>query len=446
MNRLLLLMTTATYRASAFLEAAQRLKVPVVVGTDERQVLSAANPGGNLTLDFLDPEKATRTIVEFARQYPIGAVVAADDDGVILSAMASQALGLSSNSVEAARAARNKARMREVLAQAGVPSPPVHCFRLEEGPEDAARRVSYPCVLKPLFLAGSRGVIRADDPVQFVAAFNRIAAILCRPDVAAQGGALAQQILVEGFIPGVEVALEGLLVDGRLKVLAIFDKPDPLDGPFFEESIYVTPSRLPAETQERMIACTQEAVKAVGLQEGPVHAELRVNELGPWIVEIAPRSIGGLCSRTLRFGEGIPLEELILRHAMGCDVESFEREKQAAGVMMIPIPRAGILREVQGKEQAEQVSGIEGVRLTIPPGQELIPLPEGTRYLGFIFARGGTPEQVETSLRKAHRHLLFIITPPEAAWTEGARVAEAERHASPTASARARQSVGARTT
>jgi len=446
MDRLLLLMTTATYRASAFLEAARRLEVPVVVGTDERQVLSAANPGGNLTLDFLNPERATRAIVEFAAQYPIRAVVAADDDGVILSAMASQALGLSSNSVDAARAARNKARMREVLAEAGLPSPPVHRFSLEEVPEDAARRVPYPCVLKPLFLAGSRGVIRADDPAQFVVAFDRIAAILRRPDVAAQGGPLAQQILVEGFIPGVEVALEGLLVDGRLKLLAIFDKPDPLDGPFFEESIYVTPSRLPAATQERIAACTHEAVKAVSLHEGPVHAELRLNEQGPWIVEIAPRSIGGLCSRTLRFGEGISLEELILRHALGRGVESFEREKQAAGVMMIPIPRAGILREVQGKEQAEKVPGIEEVRLTIPPGRELIPLPEGTRYLGFIFARGGAPEHVETSLREAHRLLTFIITPPEEIWTEGSRVAEVERHASPAGRARARHSVGARTT
>jgi hypothetical protein len=187
-------------------------------------------------------------------------------------------------------------------------------------------------------------------------------------------------------------------------------------------------------------------VKVVGLHEGPVHAELRVNEQGPWIVEIAPRSIGGLCSRTLRFGEGISLEELILRHAMGREVESVEREKQAAGVMMIPIPRAGILREVQGKEQTEKVPGIEEVRLTIPPGQELIPLPEGTRYLGFIFARGGTPEHVETSLREAHRLLTFIITPPEVTWAEGARVVDVERHASPTARARTRHSAGARTT
>ncbi|HSC69972.1 MAG TPA: ATP-grasp domain-containing protein [Candidatus Methylomirabilis sp.] len=426
MGRLLLLMTTTTYRASAFLEAASRLNVPVVVGTDERQVLEAANPGGNLTLDFLDPEKAIRRIVEFDRQYRIRAVVAADDDGVILAAMASQTLGLSRNSVEAAGTARNKGRMREVLAEAGLPSPSFHRFMLEEDPEVAARRVAYPCVLKPLFLAGSRGVIRADSPAQFVAAFHRIAAILRRPEVAAHGGALARQILVEGYIPGDEVALEGLLVNGRFKVLALFDKPDPLHGPFFEETIYLTPSRLPATTQERVTACVAQAVEAIGLRDGPVHAELRLNGQGEWIIEIAPRSIGGLCSRTLRFGEGVSLEEVILRHAMGLEVESFDREKRAAGVMMVPIPRAGILREIQGKEEAEAVPGVEEIRLTIPVGQELIPLPEGKRYLGFIFARGGTPEAVESALREAHRLLTFSIAPPGRTWTDGSGLAEVE--------------------
>lgn len=438
MDRLLLLMTTTTYRASAFLEAASRLKVPVVVGTDQRQVLEAANPGGNLTLDFLDPERAIRSIVEFDRQYPIRAVVAADDDGVILGAMASQTLGLSSNSVEAARAARNKFRMRQVLAEAGLPSPPFHRIFLEENPEDVARRVAYPCVLKPLFLAGSRGVIRADDPPEFVAAFHRIAALLRPPEVAAQGGALAQQILVEGYIPGDEVALEGLLVHGRLKVLALFDKPDPLDGPFFEETIYVTPSRLPAAIQERIAACTTQAVKAIGLNDGPVHAELRLNEQGEWIIEVAPRSIGGLCSRSLRFGEGVSLEEVILRHAMGLEVDSFDREKRAAGVMMVPIPHAGILREIQGKEEAEATPGVEEIRLTIPVGQELIPLPEGKRYLGFIFARGGTPEVVESALREAHRRLTFIIAPPGKTWINGSGLAEVELQTSSTGRARER--------
>jgi biotin carboxylase len=430
MDRLLLLMTTTTYRASAFLEAAQRLGVPVVVGSDRPQVLEAANPGGHLTLDFLAPEEASRAIVEFARRYPIQAVIAADDDGVILAAMAAAALKLPHNSVDAVTATRSKHRMRKVLAASGVPSPRFALFSIDDDPRDVARQVSFPCVVKPLFLSASRGVIRANDPVEFDAAFHRLAAILRRPEVAAQGGPLARQVLVESYIPGVEVALEGLLSKGKLRVLALFDKPDPLEGPFFEETIYVTPSRLPDSVQQSIVACTAQAVTALGLEHGPIHAELRVNDQGAWILEIAPRSIGGLCSRALRFGEGIPLEELILRHAMGLEVDSILRERQAAGVMMIPIPQAGILREVRGQEEARRVARIEEIRFTIPIGQEVVPLPEGWRYLGFIFARAETPEQVETALREAHSRLTFLIRPPEEPPEEGStgsRVSSAAR-------------------
>ena len=412
MHRLLLLMTTTTYRVSAFLEAARRLDVPVVVGSDREQALAAANPAGHLTLDFLAPEMATDAIVRFAKQYPIQAVVAADDDGAILAAMAAAALGLPHNAVDAVAAARNKHRMREVLADAGVPSPRSELVSIDEDPHDVARRVVFPCVVKPLFLSASRGVIRTDDPAQFAGAFRRLTAILRRPEVAAEGGPLAEQILVETFIPGIEVALEGLLSEGKLRVLALFDKPDPLEGPFFEETIYVTPSRLPAPLQQAIASCTEDAVRALGLQRGPVHAELRLNDQGPWVLEIAPRSIGGLCSRALRFGEGISLEELILRDAVGLEVVSLEREKQAAGVMMIPIPQAGILREVRGQDEARRVPGIDEIRITIPVGQEVVPLPEGTRYLGFIFARDETPDRVEAALREAHRRLTFHITPP----------------------------------
>ena len=411
MHRLLLLMTTTTYRASAFLEAAQRLNVPVVVGSDREQVFSAVNPGAYLTLDFNAPEEASRAIVEFAKEYPIRAVVSADDDGAILGAVASAALGVRHNTVDGVAAARNKHRMREMLAAAGVPSPRSTLVPVDEDPGEVARRVRYPCVVKPLFLSASRGVIRADDMPQFVSAFNRVIAILRRPEVSEQGGELAQQVLVEDFIPGIEVALEGLLSEGKLRVLALFDKPDPLEGPFFEETIYVTPSRLPAAVQETIKTCTVEAVTALGLEHGPVHAELRVNEQGPWILETAPRSIGGLCSRTLRFGTGISLEELILRHTMGLEVDSLDREKQAAGVMMIPISQAGTLYEVRGQEEAQGVPGIEEIRITIPLGQEVVPLPEGTRYLGFIFARDETPDRVEAALREAHRRLSLIITP-----------------------------------
>jgi biotin carboxylase len=294
-----------------------------------------------------------------------------------------------------------------------VPTPAYTRFTVTDDPAAAAGRVAYPCVLKPTVLAASRGVIRADTPAEFVAAFGRIRAILATPEVAALGEGAAE-ILVEGFVPGPEVALEGLLQSGALRVLALFDKPDPLDGPFFEETIYVTPSRLPAAVQAAIAETSARAAAALGLREGPIHAELRVNEAGVWLIELAARSIGGLCSRTLRFGTGMSLEEIILRHALGLDIATLERERPAAGVMMIPIPRPGVLGEVRGQEAAEAVPGIEAVAITAHRGQELVPLPEGSRYLGFIFARGDRPEQVEAALREAHRRLEFEIVPPPA--------------------------------
>ena len=414
MQRLLLLMTTTTYRAQAFLDAAKRLDIPVTVGSERPQALAAVNPAGHLSLDFSAPEEATQAIVDFAKAHPIGGVIAADDDGVILAAMAASALGLPHNPVAAVVAARNKYRMRQILSESGIPGPRYWRFSIDDDPAAMARLVEYPCVVKPLSLSASRGVIRADNPTQFAAAYQRLLAILQLPDVAVSRRRSAQEILVERFIPGSEVALEGLLTHGQLRVLALFDKPDPLDGPFFEETIYVTPSRLSAAVQDQIASCTADVARALGLRHGPVHAELRVNEQGPWPLEIAPRSIGGLCSRTLHFGDQLSLEELLLRHALGRETELLERERLAAGVMMIPIPKAGILRQVTGQEHARQVGGIEDIRMTIPLGQEVVPLPEGSRYLGFMFARDSTPAGVELALREAHRRLTFVITPPEA--------------------------------
>lgn len=409
--RLLLLMTTTTYRAHDFLEAARQVGVDVVIGSDQPQALAALAPGKTLVLDFLHPDQGAQTIVDFARERPLTAIVAVDDDGALPAAIACEKLALSHNSVASVTAARNKHRMRQILAQAGLPSPRFWCVPSDVDPSQVAPEVSFPCVLKPLFLSASRGVIRADEPAQFITAFQRICALLRMPDVIARGGALAQQILIETFIPGQEVALEGLLIGGELHVLALFDKPDPLDGPFFEETLYVTPSRLPASVQQAIATSTAQIAKALGLREGPMHAELRVNDAGPWVLEVAARSIGGLCSRTLRFGPGVSLEALILQQALGHDPTAHERDPLASGVMMLPIPHRGILQAVHGQEQAKQIPGIEALDITIPLGHEVIPLPEGSRYLGFLFARAETPEQVETSLRAAHKHLVFDITP-----------------------------------
>jgi len=338
-----------------------------------------------------------------------------------VAARAAVLLGLPHNPPEAARAARRKDLMRARLHAAGVRSPRHRLVSCRPSPDDSALAAlaggqDYPCVLKPTFLAASRGVIRADDPAAFAVAFRRIEALLRRDDVIERGDDEALgRILVEEYVAGDEVALEGLLHDGRLRVLALFDKPDPLEGPFFEETLYITPSRRRPDEQRAIVAAVGAAARALGLREGPVHAEARIDTQGPSIIEVAARSIGGLCARALRFGAGISLEELLIRHALGHDVEALERERRAAGVMMLPIPRAGVLVAVDGAAAARAVPGIENLVVSATIGQPVEPLPEGHAYLGFLFARGDEPGAVEAALRDAHRRLSIVIEPATAA-------------------------------
>ena len=427
MPRVLLLLPTTTYRTHDFMEAAQRLGVELTVASEEASTLARLNPSGLMRLDFDDPPQAARQVIQFAQEYPIAAVVPVDDQVTICAATICQALGLRHNSVESVTAARNKHRMRERLGHDGVPQPRYKLCSLDDDSVHIADQVEYPCVVKPLTLSGSRGVIRANTDVEFVRAVERLDHILrsefrqshssaaARNWPAHSRPETARQFLVEDFVAGPEVALEGLLTRGTLRVLALFDKPDPLDGPFFEETIYVTPSRLPVSVQDDSARCASHACRAMGLSEGPVHAELRINAGGPWIIEINPRSIGGLCSRVLRFGTGLSLEELIIRHALDGDYAPPTRENQPAGVMMIPTPRAGVLIEVRGLDEAQTVVGIEQLTISAHLGQELIPLPEGALYLGFLFARAATSGAVELALRASHARLDFLIQPTEPA-------------------------------
>jgi biotin carboxylase len=408
MDRLLLLLPTTTYRTQDFLDAARTLGVDIVCASEEPSTFEAHAPDHLLTLDFADPDAAAARVAALAERRPLSAVVGVDDLTAVAAAAIAERLGLRASAAAAVAAARDKHQMRQCLAAAGVPVPRYRRLALKDDPFLAARGVEFPCVLKPLALSASRGVIRANTVDQFIAAFRRIAALLAREDVEASGDA-AQFLLAEQYVPGVEVALEGLLMQGALHTLALFDKPDPLQGPYFEETIYVTPSRLPDAVQADIARVSAAACAALGLSEGPVHAELRVNDDGPWVLEVAARSIGGLCSRTLRFGTGMTLEELILRHALGWPIDSLARERRPAGVMMIPIPRAGRLQKVHGQDAAAGVPGIEEVTITAHVGQDLVPLPEGWQYLGFIFARADTPGGVEAALRDAHARLAFDI-------------------------------------
>lgn len=387
------------------MEAARALDVDVVRALDLPPQL-ADEWDVPLKTDFASLESATSAIVEYAREHPLDAIVAVDDSATLLAASAAAALGLPHNPQEAAEAARDKGIMRTLMSAGGAPCPVFRRFHLTDDPRQIARKVTFPCVVKPLRLSGSRGVIRANSPEDLAAAFARTKRLLLSEGYHEE----QTDILVEDFIPGVEVALEGLLEDGSLRTLALFDKPDPLDGPFFEETIYVTPSRLPVETQEAVSSAVAVAAKSIGLRDGPVHAELRVNEHGPWMLEIAGRSIGGLCSTVLEFGAGMRLEEILLRHALGMETQALDRAG-AAGVMMIPIPRAGILHGIEGVERACATPHVTGVEITARLRSPIIPLPEGASYLGFIFARADDPATAEAALRAAHEQLRFDIRP-----------------------------------
>ena len=391
------------------MDAADAVGATAVVGSDQAQVLAEAAPGRSLAVDFFDTAAGVAKITGFHHDFPLDAIIPADEQAAVLAATASAALGLGHSAARAVEIAGNKHLLRQALDPAPVNSPTFTLLSVNDDPAQAARTLAYPCVLKPLSLSGSRGVLRADGSNSFVEAFFRVKQIIA--DAGDRAGPGRDKILVEAYVPGIEVALEALLIDGTLHPLALFDKPDPLEGPTFEETIYVTPSRLDDATQAAVTEATKAAAKAVGLTEGPVHAELRINDGGVWVIEVAARSIGGLCGRTLKFGAGLSLEEIILRHALGLSTETLDRESGASGVMMIPIPAGGTLASVGGQDAARAIPGIEDVRITIAEGQLVVPLPEGDKYLGFIFARGPDPATVEAALRAAHGALEIRIDP-----------------------------------
>lgn len=402
---LLVLAPHGSYRTSPFLEAAQRLGVRVLVASEGRHSLVSSYAEG-LHIDPRDHQGSLRSLLEAARCRPFAGVVGTDDATIELAAELAGRLGLPHNPPDAVRLARRKDLARQRLAAAGLPVPNHRRIdlRLPLAPQLAA--VQYPCVVKPLALSASRGVIRADGPAELIRACARVARILQEvPDQEERN-----HVLVEDFIPGFEVALEAMLWSGQLDLLAVFDKPDPLNGPFFEETYYITPSRLPEATIRALRSRVAEACRAYGLREGPIHAECRVNDSGVWVLEVAARTIGGLCGRLLRFGTGFSLEELVLAHALGLKPR-LDGEHGAAGVLMIPVPKAGILRRVEGIGAARSVPHVEDIAIQVREGYELVPWPEGSSYLGFIFSRGPTAAQAETALREAHACLNIVVAP-----------------------------------
>lgn len=414
-RRVLLLATTTGYQTRMFAEAAASLGVEVVYATDRCDHLDDPWRDGAIPVRFHEEWRSVDSVLKALDARPVSGVLAVGDRPTVMAAHITRLLGLPGHPAEAAAIARDKRRLRDCLRAAGLQVPESFAVPAAIDPASVLPRVEFPVVLKPTVLSGSRGVIRADDGLSFVTAFGRVRQLLASSEVRELRDPESDVIQVESYIPGAEYALEGLLEHGVFHPLAIFDKPDPLDGPFFEESIYVTPSRAGEAIQRQITDVVTRAVRAVGLHHGPVHAECRVNGRGVYVLEVAARPIGGLCARALRFVRGgqpsIGLEQLLLRHALGESMDEWTREPEASAVMMIPIPRSGVFRGVTGVDRARGVAGVDEVLVTAKPDQHLLALPEGASYLGFIFAHAPTPEAAEHAVRSAHGCLGLTIDP-----------------------------------
>jgi biotin carboxylase len=406
MKRALLLLPTTGYRNADFLAAARNLGIEIVAAANYcHQLAPSWGFGPIMSLRFDRPEQAAATVLHEIDRRP-DAVLAVDDSGVELAALLAERLGLPGNTPTAVRLVRDKLAFRRLLRERGYACPEFRHLPSDADPHALLPGLEYPVVVKARRLSASRGVIRADNASELIRAVSWVRAIQARADRDAQ----ALGLIVEGFIPGREYALEGMLERGELKTLALFDKPDPLDGPYFEETLYVTPSRLAQEAQKRIESDVANICRAAGLSDGPVHAEARVNDCGVWMLEVAARSIGGLCGRVLKHALGMSLEELILRQAIGAPLAA-AGESGAAGVMMIPTPRRGIYHGIDGLAAAQSQAGVSSLTIAAEPGQIVAPPPDGASYLGFIFSRGATPAEAEQVLRDAHRLLRFDIRP-----------------------------------
>jgi hypothetical protein len=411
-KQVLLLATTTGYQIRSFGEAARRLNIRLVFASDRCDRLEDPWWDGAIPVRFHEMSPSIEAVVAACRGQAIDGVLAVGDRPTVLAAHISAVLGLKGNSPAAAETSRNKLSARHAFASAGLLTPDFQVLSVSDHPSRLTT-VRYPVVVKPLALSASQGVIRADDDFELTHAIERVSRLLRSTDVLIERESAHGYVLVETFIPGQEYAVEGVLTDGALQIFAVFDKPDPLDGPFFEETIYVTPSRAPAATQAAIADAVAAAVRALDLRHGPVHAECRVNENGVYVLEVAARPIGGLCSKAIRFtGQDerlATLEEVLLRHAVGESMDPYRTIDDATGVMMIPIPRRGIFRGVRGVDDASRQAGIDDVMITAKPDSLLVPLPEGRSYLGFIFATGKTADDVEHALRNAHARLDVVI-------------------------------------
>jgi biotin carboxylase len=415
-KRVLLFASKFGYQTRAFNSVAEKLGVELVFITDRCHRLEDPWQDRAVPVHFENPEAAAHSVIQSQKARAVDGILALGDRPTPTAAFVARGLGIAFHHPASVEACRNKLRMREVFRAAALPVPWFRSVALHPLPEPSLLGIAYPCVLKPLSLSASQGVVRCNNRQEFLSGADRVKRLLDSPEIRATREPHLDQMLVEGYLPGREVAVEGLLSAGELRILAIFDKPDPLEGPFFEETIYVTPSRLPSSLQHAIETSFRDATRAIGLTHGSVHGEFRLNDNGVWPIEVAPRPIGGMCARALRFQPAtqlglISLEELLLRHALGLPGADAPREKQASAVMMIPVPKSGTFAKIEGVEEACTIPGISSLEITARLHDYITAWPEGSSYLGFIFASAAHSAEAEAAIRSAHAKLRFTLVP-----------------------------------
>ena len=406
-DRVLVIAPHGSYRTAPFIKAANNLNIDVLIASQgEHSIVSDYVEG--LHIDFKNPEQAIKIILSEASNRSFSGIIGTDDTTTELAAQVAKKLLLPHNDPQAVKIAQRKDLARLSLKKSNVNIPAFDLLTTTKPFSEQNITVNFPAVIKPVALSASRGVIRVNNEFELEQAVDRVKKMLLEEKQIDKS--VREILLLEEFIPGKEVAIEAMLHNGELDILAIFDKPDPLDGPFFEETYYLTPTSFSKDVQKEIKQTVLESCQAYGLKEGPIHAECRINDKGVWILEVAARTIGGMCGRLLSVGTGHSLEELVLLHAMGKRVE-IKTVESAAGVLMIPIPNAGILKRVEGLLEAQRIPFINELSIEVRDGYELVPLPEGNSYLGFIFAEAPTVNEVEKALRDAHACLKIVIAP-----------------------------------
>ena len=408
-SAVILIIPSASYRTGPFMNAIKKLDLKVLVISDKSQVFSGKYPDNLIIINFNHWKDKSVEISKWAKNNGLKAVIGVDEESIVLAANLSNFLNVDHNSIESVLLTKNKYLMRTELKKTGLCSPWFKIFSIYESSNKIINEISFPCVIKPTFLSGSRGVMRVNTKKELSEGIKTLNELLSLDELRKRAGKQSDYIMIEEYIPGKEVAIEGIVSEGKLTMLAIFDKPELLEGPTFEETIIVTPSVLTKKIQYSLLETLQIVVKALGIVKGPVHAEARINKNGNYILECASRSIGGLCSKVLEFQGGISLEELILRAYLGRNIEKSKLIGNARGVMMMPTEKKGILKEIGGVKDALVVNGVTDLQITVKPGEKLQPLPKGDRYLGFIFAEGNNQEFVINALKNAWSKIEIVL-------------------------------------